>query len=190
MTTEEETRADVARRRLAQLTAAFEGRPVEPAPASSAPAHKLESQHVKVVVSLLMAAAVVTVWWLLSARAHTTQEAPHLALSTATPTTATPLELVIDVEGKVARPGIVTLPKGSRVVDAIKAAGGLKGKADTSVLNMARKVDDGEQILVGIAPVGAVAGSAPPGAAGARGPRSTSTPRPSSSSTRFPASDR
>ncbi|MEO6472972.1 MAG: ComEA family DNA-binding protein, partial [Aeromicrobium sp.] len=75
-----------------------------------------------------------------------------------------PPELVIDVEGKVGRPGIVTLPKGSRVVDAIKAAGGVKGKADISVLNMARKITDGEQILVGIAPVAGVA--AAPGAPG------------------------
>lgn len=153
MKTDEETRADVARRRLAQLTAAFEGRIAEPVDAPAAPKRKLEPQHVKVLATVLMAAAVVTVWWLLSSRPQATPDTAPLALSTATSATSVPPEVVIDVEGKVRRPGIVTLPKGSRVVDAIKAAGGLSGKADTASLNMARKVDDGEQILVGVAPV-------------------------------------
>lgn len=165
MRTDEETRADIARRRLAQLTAAFEGRAVEPVGTATAPKRTLEPQHVKVLATVLMAAAVFTVWWLLSARPQATTDAAPLALSTTSPTTAAPPELVIDVEGKVRRPGIVTLPKGSRVVDAIKAAGGVKGKADTASLNMARKVDDGEQILVGVAPVaGAESVAGAPGA--------------------------
>lgn len=175
MKIDEETRADVARRRLAQLTAAFEGRDVQPVAEAPAAPRRLEGQHVKVVATLLMAAAVVTVWWLLSERPHTTAEAPHLALSTASPTAAVPPELVIDVEGKVAKPGIVTLPKGSRVVDAIKAAGGTKGKADTSTLNMARKIDDGEQILVGIAPVAGDVGGAAGGAVGVKVNLNTAT---------------
>lgn len=166
MRIDEETRADIARRRLAQLTAAFEGRVVEPVDPPTVPKRKLEPQHVKVLATVLTAAAVFTVWWLLSTRPQATTDAEPLALSTSSPTTTSPPELVIDVEGKVNRPGIVTLPKGSRVVDAIKAAGGVKGKADTSSLNMARKIDDGEQILVGVAPV---AGAAPVvGAPGAK----------------------
>lgn len=166
MRIDEETRADVARRRLAQLTAAFEGRAIEPADPPALPKRKLEPQHVKVLATILTAAAVFTVWWLLSTRPQATTDAEPLALSTSAPATTSPPELVIDVEGKVNRPGIVTLPKGSRVVDAIKAAGGVKGKADRSSLNMARKIDDGEQILVGVAPV---AGAAPvPGAPGAK----------------------
>ena len=176
MKADEETRADVARRRLAQLTAAFEGRTVETVEPTATPTRRLEPQHVKVVGTVLMAAAVVTVWWLLSERPHTTQEAPHLALSTTAPTPSAPPELVIDVEGKVARPGIVTLPKGSRVVDAIKAAGGIKGKANTSSLNLARKIDDGEQILVGLQPVaGAAAGPGAPGAPAAKVNLNTAT---------------
>ena len=155
MRTDDETHADVARRRLAQLTAAFEGRVVEPVDVPVTPKRKLQPQHVKVLAMVLTAAAVVTVWWLLSSRPQATTDTVPLALSTTTSTTSAPPELVIDVEGKVHRPGIVTLPAGSRVVDAIKAAGGLKGKADTASLNMARKVDDGEQILVGVAPVAA-----------------------------------
>ncbi|MGZ5401591.1 MAG: helix-hairpin-helix domain-containing protein [Aeromicrobium sp.] len=166
MSIDEETRADIARRRLAQLTAAFEGRAVEPVDPPAAPRRKLETQHVKVLATLLTAAAVFTVWWLLSTRPQATTDAAPLALSTSSPVPTNPPELVIDVEGKVNRPGIVTLPKGSRVFDAITAAGGVKGKVDTSLLNMARKVDDGEQILVGVAPV---AGAAPVvGAPGAK----------------------
>lgn len=163
--TDQETRADIARRRLAQLTAAFEGREFEPVGSPAAPRRRLEPQHVKVLATVLMAAAVFTVWWLLSARPQVTTDLAPLALSTSSPTPTSSPELVIDVEGKVRRPGIVTLPPGSRVIDAIKAAGGVIGKADITGLNMARKIVDGEQILVGIAPV---AGADAQGATGAK----------------------
>ena len=47
----------------------------------------------------------------------------------------------------------MTLPAGSRVHEAVAEAGGLRGKVDTSTLNMARVLTDGEQILVGVEPV-------------------------------------
>ncbi|MFC7744708.1 SLBB domain-containing protein [Nocardiopsis composta] len=53
------------------------------------------------------------------------------------------------VGGDVREPGVVTLPAGSRVTDAIDAAGGLAPDADPGSLNLARPVADGEQILVG-----------------------------------------
>lgn len=172
MRTDEDTRANIARRRLAQLTAAFEDRPIEPVSTPAAPKHRLDPQHVKVLVTVLMAAAVVTVWWLLSTRPTSTDPEP-LAVSSSSSASTAPPELVIDVEGKVKRPGIVTLPRGSRIVDAIKAAGGLTGKADTSSLNMARKIDDGEQILVGAAP--APGAAAAPGTTGAKVNLNTAT---------------
>jgi competence protein ComEA len=59
-------------------------------------------------------------------------------------------ELVVDVQGAVRRPGIVVLPTGSRVVDALEAAGGYTGRrARLANLNLARALVDGEQILVG-----------------------------------------
>lgn len=58
--------------------------------------------------------------------------------------------VVVDVAGKVRRPGIVTLPWGSRVADALEAAGGARAGADLVMLNLARVLVDGEQLLVGI----------------------------------------
>ena len=56
--------------------------------------------------------------------------------------------LVIDVTGEVVAPGVYELPAGSRVIDAIRAAGGAKAKAALSELNLARVIKDGEQIYV------------------------------------------
>ena len=61
---------------------------------------------------------------------------------------AIPQLLVVDVAGAVANPGVYSLPLNSRVVEAIKAAGGLKKGADTSDINQARVLKDGEQIYV------------------------------------------
>lgn len=74
----------------------------------------------------------------------------------------TPTVLVVDVAGKVRHPGLYRLPAGSRVDDAIKAAGGAVGGLDLSSLNLAAKVVDGQQIAVGVpaAPDAVVAGSA------------------------------
>jgi competence protein ComEA len=67
---------------------------------------------------------------------------------------------VVDVAGKVRRPGVATLPAGSRVVDAIRQAGGARPGVDLTSLNLARVLTDGEQILVGVAPAPGVAASA------------------------------
>ena len=56
--------------------------------------------------------------------------------------------LMVDVAGAVNAPGVYSLPLNSRVVEAIKAAGGLKKGADTSDINQARILKDGEQIYV------------------------------------------
>ncbi|MFC7458115.1 helix-hairpin-helix domain-containing protein [Brachybacterium sp. GCM10030267] len=56
--------------------------------------------------------------------------------------------LVVHVAGAVESPGVVTLPEGSRVDDALQAAGGATSEADLSAVNLARPVADGEQIHV------------------------------------------
>ena len=70
-------------------------------------------------------------------------------------------DVVVDVGGRVHRPGLVHLPVGSRVDDAIRAAGGPLSGTDLGVLNLARLLVDGEQVLVG-AP-SSVAGETVPG---------------------------
>lgn len=58
--------------------------------------------------------------------------------------------VVVDVAGDVAQPGVYSLPAGSRVTDALAAAGGALPGVDLSSLNLARVLVDGEQIPVGI----------------------------------------
>nr|WP_249126327.1 ComEA family DNA-binding protein [Streptomyces sp. A2-16] len=72
-------------------------------------------------------------------------------------------EIVVDVSGKVREPGIQRLPAGSRVADALKAAGGVRPGTDTDGLNRARFLVDGEQVVVG-------GPAAPAPASGAGGP--------------------
>ncbi len=77
------------------------------------------------------------------------------------PVTAVPLgsagaaaesQLVVAVSGQVLRPGLVRLPAGSRVADAVQAAGGPLPGVDLSTLNLARKLVDGELVAVGAVP--------------------------------------
>jgi competence protein ComEA len=56
--------------------------------------------------------------------------------------------LVVDVEGRVRRPGLVRVPAGSRVADAVRSAGGAGQGAVLGRLNLARVLADGEQVLV------------------------------------------
>lgn len=57
-------------------------------------------------------------------------------------------DLIVDVTGWVRHPGVFDFPPGSRVIDAVKRAGGAKGRADLSSLNLAALLVDGSQILV------------------------------------------
>ncbi|MGH3474361.1 MAG: helix-hairpin-helix domain-containing protein [Aeromicrobium sp.] len=166
-----ETRAEVARRRLAQLAASFDAEiPREKADDDLVVMpRRIDAAHVRVLVTIAVAAGVLLTWWLLSERPRTSSPDPiSLSADMSPSASASPSgELVIDVEGRVKRPGIVTLPAGSRVHDAIAEAGGVRGKVDSSTLNMARVLTDGEQILVGVQPVAgdaATSGTSAPGA--------------------------
>ncbi|NYG55510.1 ComEA family DNA-binding protein [Nocardioides perillae] len=96
-----------------------------------------------------------------------------VALAGASPAaTGAGQEVVVHVAGEVRRPGLVVLPTGSRVADAVEAAGGARRGTDLTTLNLARPLVDGEQVVVG-APAGTAAGGGPlpgpgagPGAAG------------------------
>ncbi len=58
--------------------------------------------------------------------------------------------VTVHVAGQVAQPGLIRLPAGSRVDDALHAAGGALPGVDLSDLNLARLLSDGEQVAVGI----------------------------------------
>ena len=95
--------------------------------------------------------------------------------STASPgaSTASPTVVLVHVAGAVRRPGLVELPAGARVADAVDAAGGVTPAGNPASVNLARPVVDGEQVVVArrgedVVPLPAPpsAGTAP-GAAGA-----------------------
>jgi competence protein ComEA len=88
--------------------------------------------------------------------------------------------LTVHVAGAVRRPGVYVLPPGSRVNDALRRAGGARGRADLTAVNLAAKLEDGRQVLVperaaapavGAAGAGAsaAASGAPPGGGAAAG---------------------
>lgn len=127
------------------------------------------------LVAVLVAVGLaLTTWWVVRgdprpvAAPVSAQPVPGLATpaSGSVPASTAPLggasaiavdEVTVDVAGQVRRPGIVVLDAGSRVVDAIEAAGGARPRADLTGLNLARVLVDGEQVLVGV-PAPAVAG--------------------------------
>ncbi|EWC60155.1 putative comE operon protein 1 [Actinokineospora spheciospongiae] len=106
---------------------------------------------IALVVGALALLAVVT-YCALSTN-PTPEPAPDLAAATVDhprPSSTAPSQVVIDVVGKVNAPGVRTLPSGSRVRDALTAAGGPTPDADLSTLNLARPLVDGEQVRVGL----------------------------------------
>ena len=71
--------------------------------------------------------------------------------------------VVVQVAGAVTRPGVVELPLGSRVIDAVDAVGGALPAADLDHVNLAAKLRDGEQVLVATTePTTTTAGTKPP----------------------------
>ncbi|MEV4707078.1 ComEA family DNA-binding protein [Actinoplanes sp. NPDC049316] len=76
---------------------------------------------------------------------------------------ASAAEVVVAVGGKVRKPGLVQLAPGARVADALQAAGGAAPGVDVAPLNLARKVVDGELIMVGVTPPPGAATTAPAG---------------------------
>ena len=116
-------------------------------------------------------AAAIAVLLILVVRHHGGGSAPaHIVapVRVAAPKPAAAKLLVIDVAGAVRRPGLYRLRSGSRIDDAIAAAGGPTPKAQLDTVNLAAPIADGEQILVpGRGAAGAAAAAAsPPAAAG------------------------
>jgi competence protein ComEA len=59
-----------------------------------------------------------------------------------------PVAVFVDVGGAVVHTGVIALPPGSRITDAIEAAGGLAESADVSLINRAQVVADGDKLYI------------------------------------------
>lgn len=140
----------------------------------------------------------VTVWWLMTSRPQAVSviaDAPSAVSASATgvpssmpssvssltagPSAAppsTPAAVVVDVAGKVRRPGIYRLPAGSRVYDAIRAAGGARPGVDLVSLNLAALVQDGQQLVLGRPGVSPSVPAGAPVGLGSTGPSSVVAP--------------
>ncbi|MGW2308451.1 helix-hairpin-helix domain-containing protein [Actinomadura luteofluorescens] len=138
------------------------GRWKPPAPDDAPPAARLRAtpdrSHVRMLILVGVLAALVAAGYLWLARPRPQPAAPAATASlseprptvSASPAAAASSPVLVHVLGKVKHPGVVTLPPGSRVAEAIKAAGGVRPGANTGTLNLARPLVDGEQIPVGV----------------------------------------
>jgi competence protein ComEA len=138
----------------------------------------------------VLAAAVITGLWLLAERPRAVAVGDNTSGIASTPNplgssllsppsqpvtraaASSAAAVVVDVAGKVRRPGLYRLPGGARIDDAVRAAGGALAGVDLTSLNLAAKVVDGQQILVGLpassgAPIGSVPGGGSATATGA-----------------------
>ncbi|MFI5610485.1 helix-hairpin-helix domain-containing protein [Amycolatopsis sp. NPDC051903] len=151
-------------------------------PGGTDPAHPglpglLRSPRLLVVAGLVVAVALIALGFAVFGRSPAMEVAPTLPSAKAHPAAAAPsktTQLVISVVGHVRAPGLVTVPAGSRVADALRAAGGADPGTDLTGLNLARKLADGEQLAVGIT----VASPAPAGAGAAPGKIDLNTATP------------
>ena len=84
---------------------------------------------------------------------------------------AQPEEIVVHVVGQVNRPGVYRLRPGTRIGDAVRAAGGFTNRADAATVNLAAVLEDGHQVAVGALPQPSPQEDAP-GQAVATAPRS------------------
>lgn len=101
-------------------------------------------------LSIIAILAAATLWWLTKPANITQVETGAIAKADSEPANAAAFgQLVVHVAGDVVNPGIVTLSAGSRVIDAIEAAGGLLPEVTNTGLNLAAHLNDGQLIQVG-----------------------------------------
>lgn len=126
------------------------------------------------LIAALAVAGASTAVWVSRPRSEADQPVPSLSPLLVAEPLASPSpapSMIVHVVGDVRRPGIVQLPTGARVADAVRAAGGLKRGAELGATNLARLVVDGERVAVGSSAdagsdAGPAATAAPASAAG------------------------
>ncbi len=102
------------------------------------------------VAVVAVVACGIAVLGVMRSRPHVVEvAAPRILAASASPTRTPAPTVVVAVAGDVRRPGLFTLPVGARVADAIRAAGGVKPGSSLGLLNIARLLVDGEQVIVG-----------------------------------------
>jgi len=100
-------------------------------------------------ILIIVAFAAVAIGGLTIARLHGGDGQTVVVVeNTPAPTRSPEPPIIVDVAGAVARPGVYRLAAGSRVADALTAAGGATDEADPSALNKAAPVRDGQRIYV------------------------------------------
>lgn len=171
--------AEPGRGEAAAVTPASPATPVAPVAAAVPLRQRFDRRHLTVIAFVVAFGAVIAGFTVLRAR-EAPASAPTVTVVTQQPSgpgagasvSPTPVPaLRVHVIGAVRTPGVVTLPGGSRVIDAVEAAGGLTPTARVGELNLAQPLTDGEQVLVGdtVHPGGQVrppAGAAPSAATG------------------------
>lgn len=101
----------------------------------------------RAIAILAMTALAISLFFYFSARGEAVPQVKEIKSSAGVSELPTRM-VYIDVAGKVKTPGVYQLPEGSRVIDAIEIAGGVRRGVDTSHINLARKLVDGEQVLI------------------------------------------
>ncbi|MEU8074514.1 ComEA family DNA-binding protein [Catellatospora citrea] len=113
------------------------------------------------VAAVVVALAAYLAWQARPSVEPAPEQVPVPVAESGRPTaSSSPAMLVVAVTGQVRKPGLVRLPTGARVADAIEAAGGVLPDTDLSAVNLARKVTDGELIAIGVPGVAAADGPA------------------------------
>ena len=152
------------KRRLSRIAESWTPLPPGPAQPPAARAGvggwrtRLDRRSLRALIALVIVVVLVAAWMWWQGRPRPVVLAPTvvaegvaMAGSSAAPSSG---QVVVHVAGAVRSPGLVTLPAGSRVDDAIEAVGGATSAKALASVNLARPLVDGEQIMVGAAPAG------------------------------------
>lgn len=107
----------------------------------------MERAHTNLAVTIMGVAVIVVLggfmWFGMGPPPPTALPEPAVA-----PTTVGLGSITVHISGAVARPGLVSIPDGSRMADAVAAAGGALPTADLGSINLARQVRDGDHVIV------------------------------------------